>query len=136
MTKTTGGGGCPKGQPKNRTIFCHDNLEILRGINSNSIDLIYLDPPFNKKKEFSAPIGSKSEGASFKDIFRQADVKDQWLGLIADEYPKVHEYINGVKNIGHKSNWCYITYMAVRLIEMKRIMKRNRQYLPALRLRP
>ena len=35
---------------KNRTIFCSDNLEILEGINSNSIDLIYLDPPFNKKK--------------------------------------------------------------------------------------
>ena len=37
---------------KPRTIFCHDNLPILRGINSNSIDLIYLDPPFNKGKDF------------------------------------------------------------------------------------
>ena len=119
------GGGQPSqtGQPKNRTIFCYDNLDILRGINSNSIDLIYLDPPFNKKKEFSAPIGSKSEGASFKDIFRQADLKDEWLGLIADEHPKVHEYINGIQSTGHKSNWCYLTYMAVRLIEIKRILK-------------
>ena len=39
---------------KNRTIFCRDNLDILQGINSNCIDLIYLDPPFNKKKEFTA----------------------------------------------------------------------------------
>ena len=31
---------------KNRTVFTNDNLEIMRGINSNSIDLIYLDPPF------------------------------------------------------------------------------------------
>ena len=31
----------------NRSIFCHDNLDVLRGINSNTIDLIYLDPPFN-----------------------------------------------------------------------------------------
>ncbi len=33
-----------------RTIFCHDNLNILRGINNACIDLIYLDPPFNKNK--------------------------------------------------------------------------------------
>jgi len=38
---------------KNRTIFCKDNLDILQGINSKSVDLIYLDPPFNKKKEFT-----------------------------------------------------------------------------------
>ena len=49
---------------KNRTIFCKDNIEILEGINSNSIDLIYLDPPFNKNKIFTAPIGSSAEGSS------------------------------------------------------------------------
>ena len=35
---------------KNRTIFCLDNLKILRNINSASVDLIYMDPPFNKKR--------------------------------------------------------------------------------------
>lgn len=35
-------------QINNRTIFCRDNLDILQGMNSNSIDLIYLDPPFKK----------------------------------------------------------------------------------------
>ncbi len=30
---------------KNRTIFCRDNLDILQNINSDTIDLIYLDPP-------------------------------------------------------------------------------------------
>ena len=55
---------------KNRTIFLKDNLDILRGLNSNSIDLIYLDPPFNKKKTFTAPRGSNAEGAEFSDWFR------------------------------------------------------------------
>ena len=32
----------------NRTLFIADNLEILRGIDSESIDLIATDPPFNK----------------------------------------------------------------------------------------
>ena len=38
---------------KNRTIFCQDNINVLRGINSNSIDLIYLDPPFAKNDTFT-----------------------------------------------------------------------------------
>ena len=64
---------------KNRTIFCKDNLDILQGINSESVDLIYLDTPFNKNKTFTAPIGSSAEGASFKDYFREEDVKDEWV---------------------------------------------------------
>ena len=108
---------------KNRTIFCHDNLDIMRGINSNSIDLIYLDPPFNKNKKFTAPIGSKAEGASFKDIFRKEDVKDEWLGMIAEEKPYLYEYINGISSAGYKYNKYYLIYMAVRLLEMHRILK-------------
>ena len=46
---------------KNRTVFTNDNLEIMRGINSNSIDLIYLDPPFNKNKKFVTPIGEEKK---------------------------------------------------------------------------
>ena len=58
-----------------RTIFCRDNIDILSGINSNTIDLIYLDPPFNKNKTFTAPIGTAAEGAEFSDIFRKEDIK-------------------------------------------------------------
>ena len=43
---------------KNRTLWTgKDNLEVMRGMNSESVDLIYLDPPFNKKRNFAAPIG-------------------------------------------------------------------------------
>ena len=40
---------------KNRTIWTGDNLPILRGLNSESVDLIYLDPPFNSNRTYSAP---------------------------------------------------------------------------------
>ena len=53
----------------NRTIYCKDNLDILQNIDSESVDMIYLDPPFNKNQSFTAPIGSSAKGASFKDIF-------------------------------------------------------------------
>ena len=42
---------------KNRTIFEGDNLDILRGLDTETIDLIYLDPPF---RAFSAKIGRTS----------------------------------------------------------------------------
>ena len=50
------------------TLYTNDNLFILNGLNSDSIDLIYLDPPFNSKRFYSAPIGSKAAGSSFKDV--------------------------------------------------------------------
>ena len=110
---------------KNRTIFCRDNLDILRGIDSDSIDLIYLDPPFNKKKIFMAPIGSSAEGASFKDIFREEDVKDEWLLTIKEDYYFIHELLNAVKNIEGRTsyNFCYLAYMAIRLMECHRVLK-------------
>ncbi len=107
------------------TIFCHDNLEILQGINTECIDLIYLDPPFNKKKVFSAPIGSASEGASFSDIFRQEDIKDEWALSIKEDNPSLYELLDFAKRAeGNKSyNYCYLAYMAIRLIECRRILK-------------
>lgn len=85
--------------------------------------MIYLDPPFNKKKVFTAPIGSTAEGAKFSDIFREEDVKEEWLGLIEENYPKIYALIEGVKNFSSKSNWCYLAYMAIRLIECHRVLK-------------
>ena len=51
---------------ENRTLFTHDNLPVMQGINSESIDLIYLDPPFNSKRNYAAPIGSQAAGACFQ----------------------------------------------------------------------
>ena len=68
-----------------KTIWTGDNLDILRGINSESIDLIYLDPPFNSNRDYEAPIGSKAAGASFKDTWTLSDLDVAWMGLIADE---------------------------------------------------
>ena len=50
-----------------RTIWTGDNLDILRGLNSASVDLIYLDPPFNCNRNYAAPVGSAAAGAAFKD---------------------------------------------------------------------
>ncbi len=108
---------------KNRTVFCRDNIDILQNINSNTIDLIYLDPPFNKKRTFHAPIGSKAEGAKFKDIWQDADTKEGYVGYIADLYPKLYQYLRGIEAVAIKSDRNYLVYMAQRLIELHRILK-------------
>ena len=108
---------------KNRTIFCRDNIEILEGINSNSIDLIYLDPPFNKNKIFTAPIGSSAEGASFKDIFREEDLKEEWIQTIKEDNEELFSLLHGIKNMGNRYNFCYLCYMAIRLVDLRRILK-------------
>ena len=106
-----------------RTIFCKDNLDIMQGINNDSIDLIYLDPPFNKNKIFTAPIGSSAEGASFSDIFREEDVKDEWVQTIKEDNHELYHFLDGVRNVGNHYNFCYLAYMAIRLIECRRILK-------------
>ena len=106
-----------------RTILCRDNIDVLRGINTGCIDLIYLDPPFNKKKVFTAPLGSSAEGAAFSDIFKAKDIKDEWVKSIEYENPELHAYLVGVKTFSNQYNYCYLVYMAVRLIECHRILK-------------
>ena len=113
------------GAIKNRTLFAHDNLDILRGMDSDCVDLIYLDPPFNKKKIFTAPTGSDAEGASFSDIFREEDVKEDWLLDIKEDHFAIHNLLSSVRVIEGRGsyNFCYLAYMAIRLMECQRILK-------------
>ncbi len=113
------------GAIKNRTLFAHDNLDILRGIDSDCVDLIYLDPPFNKKKIFTAPTGSDAEGASFSDIFREEDVKEDWLLDIKEDHFAIHNLLSSVRVIEGRGsyNFCYLAYMAIRLMECQRVLK-------------
>jgi len=105
------------------TLYTHDNLFILTGMNSNSVDLIYLDPPFNTKRMYSAPIGSKAAGTSFKDMWTWQDVNEAYLDAFADKYPALARFIGDVGKIHSKAMMAYLTYMAQRIIEMHRVLK-------------
>ena len=103
-----------------KTIFTGDNLPIMRGMNSASVDLIYLDPPFNSNANYAAPIGSEAAGAEFKDTWTLNDVDAAWLDLIEAKHPALNRVIHAAMTDSDKS---YLIYMAVRLIEMHRILK-------------
>lgn len=103
----------------NQTIWTGDNLDIMRGMNSASVDLIYLDPPFNSKANYAAPIGSEAAGAEFKDMWTLQDVDVEWINLIEAKHPALHRILLAALNANQKS---YLAYMAARLIEMYRIL--------------
>ncbi|MYA41005.1 MAG: hypothetical protein F4Z31_04555 [Gemmatimonadetes bacterium] len=107
----------------NRTVWTGDNLDILRGINSECVDLIYLDPPFNSNQDYAAPIGSKAAGAAFKDTWTLDDVDEAWHGEIAERDSGLYSVIAGA-GLAHGSGMkSYLIMMAVRLLEMHRVLK-------------
>ncbi len=101
-------------------MWTGDNLDNMRGMNSECVDLIYLDPPFNSKANYAAPIGSAPAGAEFRDTRTLSDIAVEWRGLIADENPEHYKII--VAAITNSDRACII-YMAIRLLEMRRILK-------------
>ncbi len=107
----------------NRTIWTGDNLAVMRGMNSESVDLIYLDPPFNSKRTYSAPIGSKAAGAAFKDTWTLDDVDLAWHGEIAEQNPAVYAVIDAAGTAHGKGMKSYLIVIAVRLLEMRRLLK-------------
>ena len=113
-----------KGQPNwvNKTIWTADNLDVMRGMNSSSVDLIYLDPPFNKDANYAAPVGSEAAGAEFKDTWTLSDIDRSWLHLLADK-PKQKHLWHVILSATTNSDKSYLVYMAVRLLEMYRILK-------------
>ena len=110
---------------KDRTIFSHDNLFVLRGLDTASVDLIYLDPPFNSNRNYAAPIGSQAAGTAFKDTWSLSDVDNAWHGEIADREPALYQAIHTAELTHGKSMKSYLIMMAVRLLEMKRVLKKT-----------
>lgn len=108
---------------QNRSIWTGDNLDIMRGMNSESVDLIYLDPPFNSNRDYAAPIGSEAAGAAFKDTWTLDDVDEAWHGEIADRDPALYGIIDAAGHAHGKSMKSYLIMMAVRLMEIRRVLK-------------
>ena len=104
-------------------LFTADNLYVLNGMNSECIDLIYLDPPFNSKRLYKAPVGSKAAGAAFEDMWSWKDVDSALMVRLSETHPFLVDYITAIERIHSKAMMAYIAYMAQRLFEMYRVLK-------------
>ena len=104
-------------------MWTGDNLDIMRGMNSESVDLCYLDPPFNSNKTYEAPIGSEAAGAAFKDSWTLDDLKAEQHGLLADQEPALYSVIEVARRTHSRSMMAYLIMMGIRLVEMRRVLK-------------
>ncbi len=104
------------------TLYTGDNLYILNGMNSESVDLIYLDPPFNSKRLYSGAKNSTAADAKFKDIWSWADVDSECLDSLCD-YPKLVKYLWAAGLIQGEPMMAYCVYMTTRIIQLHRVLK-------------
>ena len=107
----------------NRSMFTGDNLDILRGLNSDSFDLIYADPPRNSGKELEAGNTSRARGFVFKDEWTADDAHPEWEDEIAVRQPDAMHIVNGVRLVQGEGMVNYLVFLAVRLLELQRVMK-------------
>ena len=120
----SGGGQVPmagRTNVPNRTLFIGDNLDALRGINASSVDLIYLDPPGNTGRTYSATEHAKARGVTFDDVWTPENVDGEWLSVIGAHHPDAYSAVAAV--MGDSPMLAYLTYMTIRLVELKRILK-------------
>ena len=109
---------------RNRTLFHGDNLKFLRAMNSESVDLIATDPPFKKGRDFHATPNSLAKNAKFQDRWSwERDVHDPWVDQLTDDYPKLFAAIISSRLTHSDGMGAFMCFMAVRLIEMRRILK-------------
>ena len=114
--------------PLNRTLFISDNLPILRGIDSDSVDLIATDPPFNKGvKDFegivSAGMDMEGQKVSYSDVWTWGDVQTEWTNQILGNHPALYSVIQAANMGGGDDMGAYLCWLAVRVLEMHRILK-------------
>ncbi len=108
---------------ENRTLYHGENLDFLRGMNSETVNLIATDPPFNKNRDFHATPDSLATGAAFHDRWRwDEDIHDEWMIAIQRDEPEVWQVITTAKTVWGDDMGAFLCYLAVRLLEMHRIL--------------
>ncbi len=107
-------------------FVCGDNLDILRELPAESVDLIYLDPPFNSNHNYVAVFGDKgSVDAQLRDIWHwNVESETQYQRLQPGPLRNAIDAIRMVS--GHDSSMAaYALFMGRRLAEMHRVLKKT-----------
>ena len=113
------------------TLYYGDNLKILRDyIKDESVDLVYLDPPFNSNRNYNVLFrnesGSDSESqiTAFEDTWHWNLAAEQTYSELINEPDQVGRMIESFRQfIGNNQMMAYLVMMAVRLKELHRVLK-------------
>jgi site-specific DNA-methyltransferase (adenine-specific) len=114
------------------TLFYGDNLQVLRDhVPSQSVDLIYLDPPFNSSRNYNVLFkdesgqDSESQIVAFEDTWSWGpSAEATYNELYMHTGGKVGEMISAMRSfIGENPMMAYLVMMAARLVELHRVLK-------------
>ena len=144
----------------NRGVYIADNIDFLRSLNTASVDLVCIDPPFAKSDTFIAdklrppltqaerdnemrllkawgiataqqaddagiawPDDPKARGG-YKDTWAwDEDIHEDWITGIETTHPAVGKLLDATRYIHGEDTAAYLSFMAIRLIEIHRILK-------------
>ncbi len=113
-------------------LYYGDNLRVLRdSIASESVDLIYLDPPFNSQATynvlFKSPAGKAAEAQieAFEDTWHWGDESELAFDeVLKSENTDTAELLRAMRGfLGENEMMAYLAMMAVRLLELHRVLK-------------
>lgn len=118
--------------PINGSLYFGDNLFILRDhIKDETIDLIYLDPPFNSNATynvlFKSPKGQNSDAQieAFEDTWHWGEqAENEFNEIIHSGNTEVAELIQAIRKfLGENDLMAYLVMMGNRLLELHRVLK-------------
>ena len=114
------------------TLYYGDNLHVLREhVKDESVDLIYLDPPFNSNANynilFKSPEGHNSDAQieAFEDSWHWNDSAEAAFdGVMKSGNTAAFELLRAMRGfLGENDMMAYLAMMAVRLLELHRVLK-------------
>jgi len=113
------------------TLYYGDNLEILqRYIQDETIDLIYLDPPFKSNQDYNVLFAehngtqSKAQIKAFEDTWKWDTEASLTYEYVVERGGKVSEAMQAFRKfLGTNDMLAYLSMMAPRLVELRRVLK-------------
>jgi len=115
-------------------LYYGDNLDVLRRyIKDESVDLIYLDPPFNSKRNYNIIYRDGTSDATaqvqaFEDTWAWNDEAESAFHEVVTASPNngAREFLASMQRlIGKNDMLAYLSMMTIRLVELKRVLKPN-----------
>jgi site-specific DNA-methyltransferase (adenine-specific) len=114
-----------------KTLYYGDNLKVLReSIRDESVDLIYLDPPFNSNADYNVIFRDHQTGApqaqvnAFKDTWQWGEETAVAFHELEKSHGDLAELMDLlVRALGKNKLSAYLIMMAARIVELHRVLK-------------
>lgn len=116
----------------NNALYYGNNIDVLReSIATESVDLVYLDPPFNSNASYNllfksrAGVGSQAQIEAFEDTWHWANEAEAAFDeVMRSGNTHAADLLRAMRSfLGDNDMMAYLTMMAVRLLEMRRVLK-------------